>query len=218
MPFGMANAPSSWQAEVNCIFRDNLERYVVVYLDDILIFSEDRESHFTHVTDALERLQQNGLYAKPSKSHLFTTTVEFLGHTLTPTGIRPSSSKCESIQTWPQPTSRKNIRQFLGITGFYRRYIPQYSEIACPLTNLLISGVQFHWSDAAQQAFELLKSKLISPPILRIAQPDLPFRIEADTSGQATGAVLLQQYEGRLLPVALLLPQAHASRDPVSCP
>ena len=115
MPFGMANAPSSWQAVVNYFFFDVLGRYVVVYLDDILIFSEDRESHFTHVTDALERLQQNGLYAKPSKSHHFTKTVEFLGHTLTPTGICPSSSKCESIQTWPQPTSRKHIRQLLGI-------------------------------------------------------------------------------------------------------
>jgi hypothetical protein len=202
MPFGMANAPSSWQAVVNHIFRDILGRYVVVYLDDILIFSTSRQSHLAHVTEVLERLQRNELYAKLSKSHLFTNTVEFLGHILTPDGISPSSSKCDSIQDWPRPTSRKNIRQFLGITGFYRRYIPQYSEIACPLTELLTNGAQFQWSQAAELAFTTLKTKLLSPPILRVAQPDRAFRIEADTSGQATGAVLLQQYEDRWLPVA----------------
>jgi len=191
MPFGMANAPSSWQSVVNDIFRDLLAKFVVVYLDDILIYSKTKQEHENHVHEVLNRLEKHELYVKLSKSEFFVDTVEFLGHILSRHGIRPSDSKMASMN-WPSPKTRKHIRQFLGLTGFFRRYIPQYAKIATPLTNLLMKGATFEWTKECETAFVLLKEKLVSPPILRIADPDRPFRIEADTSGQATGSVLLQ--------------------------
>uniref|UniRef100_A0A3B3CRR4 Gypsy retrotransposon integrase-like protein 1 n=1 Tax=Oryzias melastigma TaxID=30732 RepID=A0A3B3CRR4_ORYME len=204
MPFGLTNAPAVFQRMVNDILRDFLNRFVFVYLDDILIYSHDQAQHEHHVRLVLERLLENQLYVKHEKCEFHVPTVQFLGYIIEPGRIRPDPSKIEAVTNWPPPETRRKLQQFLGFANFYRRFIRNYSGIASPLTRLTSTNRPFVWSTEAQHAFDKLKNLFVNAPIL--IQPDTSrqFIVEVDASDSGVGAVLSQKEAstGKLKPCA----------------
>ena len=157
MPFGLSNAPSAFQRFMNNVFSDLLDICVIVYLDDILIFSDDKTQHEAHVRDILCRLQKHGLYAKAEKCEFHTNTTEYLGFLLSPTGLTMSPEKVKSVLEWPEPCKIKDIQSFLGFANFYRHFIYNYSDIVIPMTRLTRKGVPWLWTEECQTSFDLLK-------------------------------------------------------------
>ena len=154
MPFGLTNAPAAFQWFVNTIFADLLDVFVVVYLNDILIYSHDMESHRKNVREVLRRLRANGLYAKPEKCEFHAHTVEYLGYVLSPTSLSMASDKIKSILDWPEPRKVKDIQSFLGFANFYRCFIQGYSDIVVPLTRLTRKEVTWDFSDVCRKSFQ----------------------------------------------------------------
>lgn len=212
MPFGLCNAPATFQTTMNETLRSALGRYALVYLDDILIFSETIEQHCQHLDEILTLLEQQGLIAKPGKCKIATTELEFCGHIVGNRSVRPMPAKVEAIRDWPAPTNVHEVRQFLGLATYYRRFIKRFAHIAAPLHELLKETDEtarknkfrpIVWTVACRSAFARLKQQLVNAPVL--IQPDLsrPFTIETDASEWALGAVLMQEDEnGTLHPVA----------------
>lgn len=172
MPFGLSNAPSVFQHFVNDIFADMLDVSVVVYLDDILIYSDNPEDHQKHVKEVLRRLRANNLYCKASKCEFNKDTVEYLGFILSKGGLYMSEEKVQAITEWPTLRKVKDIQSFLGFCNFYRRFIHGYSEITIPLTRLTRKNVPWDWNSACQESFETLKAAFRSAPILTHWIPD----------------------------------------------
>ena len=203
MPFGLTNAPATFQAFMNDIFRDILDVSVIVFLDDIMIFSENPEDHVAHVREVLRRLKEHKLYSKLSKCEFHRSTVEFLGFIITPEGVKMDESKVKSILEWERPTSVKDIQSFLGFANFYRRFIPNFSAVVSPITKLLRKGAKFEWTEETDKAFEHLKSLFVSDQILIHPDQTKPFVVETDASNYALGCVLSQMHtDGRLHPCA----------------
>jgi transposase InsO family protein len=202
MPFGLTNAPAIFQGMMQDIFRDMLDIYVIIYLDDILIFSPDLETHEQHVKSVLERLRTFGLYCKLEKCYFDQTAVSYLGMDITANGIQMSNDKIQTIQDWTAPTTVKQVQSFLGYTNFYRKFIKNYSAIARPLTDLTKKGMDFTWNNATSEAFTTLKTAITSAPVLRHPDPRLPFIVETDASDFAIGAVLSQPVDNATHPVA----------------
>ncbi|KAJ1601070.1 hypothetical protein NDA14_006730 [Ustilago hordei] len=205
MPFGLANAPAHFQSFINDIFRDIIGIYVVVYLDDFLIFSDTEEVHVKHVTEVLTRLRSNRLFAKLSKCEFHTKTVEFLGYIIKPTGIEMDPEKVHTVKEWPMPESIHDIQRFLGFANFYRRFIAHFARIAKPLT-ALVKPIErfkkFELPEEAQQAFHKLIQAFTSAGVLQHFDYHLPTRLETDASDFAIAGVLKQEHEGRWHPVA----------------
>ena len=201
MPFGLTNAPATFQRLIQNVLRNELDKYAIAYLDDILIFSKSITEHNEHVETILKKLQDNQLYAKIEKCEFFKSEVEFLGHIISKNGIKTDPSKIKAITDWPTPKSITDVRSFHGICNFYRRFISKFSEVAAPITDTLKEET-FSWSTAAQDAFEKLKSLLISAPILQACDPNKPKRLETDASNVAIGGVLHQKHDGKWHPVA----------------
>ncbi|UTT92125.1 hypothetical protein NDA17_004071 [Ustilago hordei] len=205
MPFGLANAPAHFQSFINDIFRDIIGVYVVVYLDDFLIFSDTEEVHVKHVTEVLTRLRNNRLFAKLSKCEFHTKTVEFLGYIIKPTGIEMDPEKVRTVKEWPMPESIHDIQRFLGFANFYRRFIAHFARIAKPLT-ALVKPIErfkkFELPEEAQQAFHKLIQAFTSAGVLQHFDYHLPTRLETDASDFAIAGVLKQEHEGRWHPVA----------------
>lgn len=191
MPFGLTNAPSTFQRLMNDVFRPFLRRFILVFFDDILIYSKTWSDHLHHLTIALQLLVKHKLVAKLSKCIFGQSQVAYLGHVISSTGVAVDPDKIKTIQQWPVPTNVKQVRSFLGFTGYYRRFIKHYASIAGPLTDLLRKDA-FNWTDTQVQAFEQLKDLLSSTPILRLPDFSKPFIIETDASGTGIGAVLSQ--------------------------
>ena len=203
MPFGLTNAPAAFQRFMNDIFSDLLDVHVIIYLDDILIYSDDPAQHTEHVCEVLRRLRKHGLYARPDKCRFSSDTVEYLGFILTKEGLKMDPSKVQTIQDWPEPRKVKDIQSFLGFANFYRRFISDYSDIVVPLTRLTRKGTVWNFSDSARKAFEALKSAFTSAPILTHWIPDKPIIVETDASDYALGAILsIQTDSGEIHPVA----------------
>ncbi|KAJ1598975.1 hypothetical protein NDA14_006704 [Ustilago hordei] len=183
MPFGLANAPAHFQSFINDIFRDIIGIYVVVYLDDFLIFSDTEEAHVKHVTEVLTRLRSNRLFAKLSKCEFHTKTVEFLGYIIKPTGIEMDPEKVRTVKEWPMPESIHDIQRFLGFANFYRRFIAHFARIAKPLT-ALVKPIErfkkFELPEEAQQAFHKLIQAFTSAGVLQHFDYHLPTRLETD--------------------------------------
>ncbi|KAJ1036698.1 hypothetical protein NDA10_005917 [Ustilago hordei] len=183
MPFGLANAPAHFQSFINDIFRDIIGVYVVVYLDDFLIFSDTEEAHVKHVTEVLTRLRSNRLFAKLSKCEFHTKTVEFLGYIIKPTGIEMDPEKVRTVKEWPMPESIHDIQRFLGFANFYRRFIAHFARIAKPLT-ALVKPIErfkkFELPEEAQQAFHKLIQAFTSAGVLQHFDYHLPTRLETD--------------------------------------
>ncbi|UTT90593.1 hypothetical protein NDA17_001888 [Ustilago hordei] len=205
MPFGLANAPAHFQSFINDIFRDIIGIYVVVYLDDFLIFSDTEEAHVKHVTEVLTCLRSNRLFAKLSKCEFHTKTVEFLGYIIKPMGIEMDPEKVHTVKEWPMLESIHDIQRFLGFANFYRRFIAHFARIAKPLT-ALVKPIErfkkFELPEEAQQAFHKLIQAFTSAGVLQHFDYHLPTRLETDASDFAIAGVLKQEHEGQWHPVA----------------
>ncbi|KAH7492800.1 hypothetical protein FOMA001_g2149 [Fusarium oxysporum f. sp. matthiolae] len=203
MPFGLTNAPATFQRMINSVLRQYLDIFVVCYLDDILIFSDNEEEHREHVHKVLRKLQDAKLLVEPEKSHFHVTKVDFLGHTITPGEIRMEQKKISAVAEWKVPTNVKETQAFLGFANYYRRFIKRFSKIAIPLTELTKKGKPFKWNDKAQEAFEQLKKAILSEPVLAMFDPEKEIELETDASDFALGGQIGQRdSEGKLHPVA----------------
>ncbi|SPC63847.1 uncharacterized protein UHOD_11348 [Ustilago sp. UG-2017b] len=198
MPFGLTNAPASFQHLMNDTFKDMLDRSLIIYLDDLLIYSSTLKQHQGHVSAVLARLCQAGLYAKAEKCQFSTSQTEFLGFVVSDQGVSMDPSKTEVITNWPVPKSVHDVQVFLGFCNFYRKFIPQYSRTAYPLTQLLRKEAQsapFAWNNEAQHAFEQLRSAFGTDTILHHFDPTRPIIVETGTSDFAVAAVLSQSFD-----------------------
>ena len=205
MPFGIANAPATFQREMQRILKDRLDISVMVYIDDVLIFSKDETDHKEHIEWVLEQLKKNGYYANPDKCEFYQPEVNFLGHVIKVGGIAVQQHKIDSIVNWPVPSCVKDVRSFLGITNYYHRFVAQFAHLATPLTNLTKKDTPWIWGIVEQTAFDALKQALASAPMLRTPDNSKPYTIHTDASGYAVGATLSQQDEhGDLRPVAYM--------------
>jgi hypothetical protein len=200
MSFGLTNAPAHFTYLMNSVFMPELDKFVVVLIDDILIYSKNKEEHAQHLWIVLTRLREHQLYAKFSKCTFWLEEIQFLGHVLSAKGIAVDPSKVKDILEWKPPTTVHQVRSFLGLAGYYRRFIPYFSKLVKPITNLLKNDTKFIWSSKCNEAFEKLKVLLTTAPVL--AQPDIekPFDVYCDASGSGLGCVLMQ--DGRVIAYA----------------
>ena len=203
MPFGLMNAPAAFQQFVNIVFADLLDVCVIVYLDDILIYSTDKASHKEHVREVLRRLRKHSLYAKPEKCEFHTNSTEYLRYQLSLSGLTMSPDKVQTIQDWPEPQKVKDIQSFLGFTNFYRRFIDNYSDIITPLTCLTCKGTAWSFSDSCRSAFRKLKDAFTSAPILTHWSPDALMIVGTNASDYAIAGILsLRCSDDEIRPVA----------------
>ncbi|RHW30551.1 hypothetical protein D1B31_23670 [Neobacillus notoginsengisoli] len=203
MYFGLCNSPATFQAMMNEIFAD-MDDVVVVYIDDLLIFTKtnDVKEHERIVKEVLRRLEENDLFIKPEKCTFTVPEVEFLGMIVGRDGIKMDDSKVKAILEWPAPKNVRGVRSFLGLANFYRRFIQGYAQVARPLNDLTKKDTPFAWKEAQQEAFDTLKQKFTSAPILAFPDEDSRFRLECDASDFATGGVLSIEKNGSWHPVA----------------
>ncbi|KAI2649864.1 Transposon Tf2-11 polyprotein [Labeo rohita] len=193
MPYGLSISPSVFQTFMNEVFREYLHRFVVVYIDDILIYSRNQAEHRQHVQQVLHKLRQHSLFLKLEKCEFHQSTVQFLGYNISAEGVQMDQGKVNAIQKWPLPNSVKELQRFLGFTNFYRRFIMDYSTITAPLTSLLRGKPkQLIWNPAAHEAFERLKTTFSTAPVLHHPDPEHLFTVEVDASSIGVGAVLSQ--------------------------
>lgn len=206
MPFGLTNAPAVFQTLVNDVLRDFIGIFVFVYLDDILIFSKDPADHVGHVRQVLQRLLENRLFVKLEKCEFHVPSVSFLGYIIAGGQVKMDPAKVRAVLEWPVPGSRKQLQGFLGFSNFYRRFIRNYSRVAAPLTALTSTARQFRWTPEADVAFQDLKGRFTSAPILVQPDPSRQFVVEVDASDVGVGAVLSQRTseDGKLHPCAFL--------------
>ncbi|GJT35903.1 putative reverse transcriptase domain-containing protein [Tanacetum coccineum] len=192
MPFGLTNAPAVFMDLMNRVCKPYLDKFVIVFIDDILIYSKNKQEHEEHLKQILELLKKEELYAKFSKCEFWISKVLFLGHMIDSEGIHVDPAKIEAIKDWTSPKSPTEIRQFLGLVGYYQRFIKGFSKIAKPMTKLTQKKVKLVWSDKQEAAFQLLKQKLCSAPILTLPEGSEDFIAYCDTSKKGLGAVLIQ--------------------------
>ncbi|GJW18058.1 putative reverse transcriptase domain-containing protein [Tanacetum coccineum] len=193
MPFGLTNAPAVFMDLMNRVCKPYLDKFVIVFIDDILIYSKNKQEHEEHLKLILELLKKEELYAKFSKCEFWIPKVQFLGHVIDSEGIHVDPAKIESIKDWTSPKSPTEIRQFLGLAGYYRRFIEGFSKIAKPMTKLTQKKIQFVWGDKQEAAFQLLKQKLCSAPILALPEGSEDFIAYCDASKKGLGVVLMQR-------------------------
>lgn len=192
MPFGLTNAPASFQSWMNHIFKPLLRKSVLVFFHDILVYSPSMETHIIHLTHVFQLMIQHSLADKRSKCYCGQDKVDYLGHFISGKGVETDPQKIKAILTWSAPKNVKELRRFLGLAGYYRKFIKRYAWMSKPLTQLLKKG-NFTWSEDAQFAFEKLRSALNSTPVLALLDFSQTFIIEADASQGGIGAVLMQE-------------------------
>ncbi|GJX98504.1 putative nucleotidyltransferase, ribonuclease H, partial [Tanacetum coccineum] len=192
MPFGLTNAPAVFMDLMNRIFHDYLDKFVIVFIDDILVYSKSEEENEQHLQIVLEILRQKKLYAKFSKCEFWLQQVAFLGHIVSADGIIMDPSKFEAITKWPRPTTVTEVRSFLGLAGYYRHFVEGFSRLALPLTQLMRKGEKFVWTDERNESFEELKRRLVSALILTLPSGSGGFQIYSDASKKGLGYVLMQ--------------------------
>lgn len=193
MPFGLKNAPSTFQRVMDDIFKEYLHKFCFVYLDDIIIFSKSLNEHYQHIRKVFQKLRTYNLKIQLDKCEFFKKEVEFLGHVITPSGILPNPQKIRAIENYPIPNTTKQIKAFLGLTGYYRRFIKDFSKIVAPMTKYLKKDTKFDVRDPDYiEAFETCKQLITNAPILAYPDFDQPFTLTTDASNVALGGVLSQ--------------------------
>ena len=212
MSFGLTNAPAYFMYLMNSVFMPELDKFVVVFIDDILIYSKSEEDHAEHLRIVLQRLREHKLFAKFSKCEFWLNSVPFLGHVVSAGGISVDPSKVQDVLNWEPPKTVSQVRSFLGLAGYYRRFIPNFSQLSKPITKLLKNDTKFEWDKHCNQAFQKLKELLTTAPVL--AQPDItkPFDVYCDASGTGLGCVLMQ--EGRVIAYASRQLRKHEEHYP----
>ena len=212
MPFGATNAPATFQRLMHDCLGDLNMNWCIVYLDDIINFSDTKEEHLKRLEAVFQKLHAAGLKLKPSKCHFFREEIEYLGHVVSGKGISTNPKKVEAVAKWPTPQTVYDVRSFLGFVGYYRRFIRNFSKIAKPIREV-ITGLEnqskrsakktfVEWTEAADSAFEHLKKLCISTPILAYPDYKLPFVLHTDSSSEGLGAVLYQKQNGKLRVIA----------------
>lgn len=201
MPMGLSEAPSTFMRLMNHVFRPYIGIFVVVYFDDILVFSKSIMEHVTHVHTVLQTLRKERLYANMEKCLFVVDKLVFLGFVVSSKGVHVDESKINAIKTWPQPTNLHQVRSFLGLAGFYHCFVKDFSTIASPLHALSKKNVPFVWGPSQDTAFNELKNLLTHAPVLALPNFDKPFEIHCDASGNGIGGVLTQEKR----PVAYLV-------------
>jgi hypothetical protein len=192
MSFGLTNAPACFMETMNNMFHPYLDNFVVVFIDDILIFSKTEEDHARHLRIVLETLRQQNFYAKLKKCEFWLSEVGFLGHVINQHGMSVDPSKISTVVDWARPTNVKEVRSFLGFAGYYRRFVKNFSTIAKPMTKLTQVNSKFLWDEACEKSFCYLKERLVTAPILALPEPGKRFAVYSDASQLGLGCVLMQ--------------------------
>ncbi|CAA7058315.1 unnamed protein product [Microthlaspi erraticum] len=200
MPFGLTNAPAAFMRLMNDVFREYLDVFVIIFIDDILVYSRSQEEHATHLRLVLEKLREQKLFAKLSKCSFWQREMGFLGHIVSAEGVSVDPAKIEAIRDWPRPSSATEIRSFLGLAGYYRRFVKGFATMAQPMTKLTGKDVPFIWSAECEESFSQLKEMLTTTPVLALPEPGKPYMVYTDASGIGLGCVLMQ--EGRVIAYA----------------
>jgi hypothetical protein len=200
MSFGLTNAPAYFMNLMNKVFMEYLDQFVVVFIDDILVYSHNEEAHENHLRLVLQKLRDNQLYAKFSKCDFWLKEVAFLGHIITNGGIKVDPGKISEILNWKQPTDVSKIKSFLGLAGYYIRFFEGFSKIVKPLTSLLEKGKEFKWDEACQKCFEELKERLTTALVLIMPDIHKGFDVYCNASHLGLGCVLMQ--EGKVIAYA----------------
>lgn len=203
MPFGLCNAPATFQRLMQRCLGNMVNDSLLIYLDDVVVFSANFDSHVQHLEEVFQRLEEHGLKLQPKKCSLFQRKVTYLGHVISEEGVATDPAKTAAVKDWPVPQTAKQVKSFLGFAGYYRRYIPGFSKIARPLNALTHNtahdkkSTPVTWTAECQQAFEHLKHALLNAPILAYADFALPFKLYTDASFDGLGAVLAQEQNGK---------------------
>lgn len=203
MSFGLTNAPVVFMDLMNRVFRPFLDVFVIVFIDDILFYSRSEKDHADHLRMVLGILRQQKLYAKFSKCEFWLSSVAFLGYVVGADGVRVDAQKIQAVRNWPISLTPTEVRSFLGLAGYYRRFVEKFSSIAEPLTKLTQKSAKFQWSDACERSFQLLKERLTSAPVLTLLEGPNGYIVYCDASRVGLGCVLMQH--GKVI--------AHASRQ-----
>ena len=193
MPFGLKNSPITFQQTMNDVLRDLITKCCIVYVDDIIVFSKDFDTHLEDLQKVFDRLEKANLTLKLSKCQFAVQRVKYLGHVLSTEGISPDPEKLNIVQNWSPPKNPKQVRQFLGLTNYYRRFVPNYANIAKPLHNLTKKEQPWHWDTKCQQSFEKLRESLVTPPCLAYPDMERPFILTTDASNVAISYILSQK-------------------------
>ena len=213
MPFGLCNAPSTFQRCIELVLRGLQWNILLVYLDDIIVMATNFDEHLERLEEVFKRLLGAGLKMKPSKCELFKTEVLFLGHTVSQEGIKPNPKTIEAVLSWKIPENVKEVQSYLGLCSYYRQYIENFSHVAAPLTKLTKKNVKFVWDESCQTAYELLKEKLCSAPILAFPRPGLKYILDTDASDIGIGGVLSQVQDGRERVIAYASKKLNSSQQ-----
>ncbi|CAI7807229.1 unnamed protein product [Closterium sp. NIES-54] len=200
MPFGLTNAPATFQMTMN--LRPLLDKCGIIYLDDILVYTRDKEQHLADLEAMFKVLDEHRLLTKGSKCEFFQNRLDFLGHVISEAGIEIDPKKLDTVKACHPPTNIMGLQSFLGFVNYVRRFVPDMARSTAPLTDLLRKGAAFTWGEKEHAAFSTVKNVLCSPPILCIADPHHPFKVVTDASDIAIGAVLLQDFGNGLQPIA----------------
>ncbi|KAL0551335.1 hypothetical protein IC582_010421 [Cucumis melo] len=212
MSFGLTNAPAVFMDLMNRVFREFLDTFVIVFIDDILIYSKTEAEHEEHLRMVLQTLRDNKLYAKFSKCEFWLKQVSFLGHVVSKAGVSLDPAKIEAVTGWTRPSTVSEVRSFLGLAGYYRRFVENFSRIATPLTQLTRKGAPFVWSKACEDSFQTLKQKLVTAPVLTVPDGSGSFVIYSDASKKGLGCVLMQQ--GKVVAYASRQLKSHEQNYP----
>jgi hypothetical protein len=192
MSFGLTNVLAYFMYLMNKVFMEYLDKFVVVFIDDILKFSKNEEEHDKHLHMVLQKLRENQVYAKLNKCEFWLTEVSFLGHIISAGGISVDPSKVKDVLIWNTPQNVSEVRSFLGLAGYYRRFIEGFSKISNPMMELLAKDKTFEWTPRREASFQELKKRLTTTPVLTMPDMEKPFSIYFDASGQGLGCVLMQ--------------------------
>ncbi|GJS28351.1 putative reverse transcriptase domain-containing protein [Tanacetum coccineum] len=196
MPLGLTNAPAVFMDLMNRVCKPYLDKFVIVFIDDILIYSKNKEEHGKHLKTILNLLRSEKLYAKFSKCDFWLDSVQFLGHVIDSSGVHVDHAKIEAIKNWAAPITPTEVRQFLGLAGYYRRFIKEFSLISKPLTKLTQKNKPYVWGDDEEEAFQTLKLKLCSAPILSLPDRSEDFVVYCDASLKGFGAIIEHREKG----------------------
>ena len=188
MSFGLTNAPAAFMDMMNRVFKDYFDQFVIVFINDILVYSQTESEHEKHLRLVLQRLREHRLFAKFKKCEFWLSQVSFLGHIVSKEGIKVDPAKIEAVRDWPRPKNASEVRSFLGLAGYYRRFVEGFSKIATALTEVTRKSQKFVWSDKCENSFQELKQRLITAPFLSLPTGQEKFVIYCDASHQGLGS------------------------------